>query len=99
MINAKKSKLTNIKKTCPLAENNLPEAGLRVAMKRQGKNDDRRYNRNDIETGKKVLQNKNIKKVTQKVWKSHVYRRPKILGIPKDRSPGNVPQSDALPNK
>lgn len=74
MINVKKSKLTNVKETCPLAKKNLPEASLRVAMKRQGKNDDRRYNKKDIEIGKRVLQNKNIQKVTQKVWKSPVYR-------------------------
>lgn len=32
-INAKKTKLTNVRETCPLAEKNPPKADLRVAMK------------------------------------------------------------------
>lgn len=98
-INAKKRKLTNVRETCLLAEKNLLEVDLRVAMKRRGNNNDRSYNSKDVDTRKRALQNKNIQKVTHKVWKSLVYRIPKILGILKDRSCGNIPQSDVPLNR
>lgn len=68
-------------------------------MKRWGNNNNQSYNNKDVEIGKRALQNKNIQKVTHKVWKSPVYRIPKILGILKDRSRGNVPQSDVPLNR
>lgn len=73
----KKSELTEVRERFPLVEKNLLEVSLRIAAKQRGKNDNRRYSSKDAETEKRMLQNENIQKVTQKVWKPPIYRRPK----------------------
>ena len=76
IINVKKNKLTNGKERCPLAEKNPPEANLGVAAK-WWKSNDWHCNNKDAKIGKRALQNGNIQKVTHKVWKSPIYKRPK----------------------